>query len=229
MVGAFPGINDYRKRAIRAPTNPLDKTTVVSLFPREIDEIKHTIQPGRFLIPAGSLEKPGILVVGSSSWWKEIDQDQPLLEIPVSSIQIGESIVRDYCNGILGCNMGDTMPGLFYVPGEWSLNDIKTKSKALIEAANTKQRNWYQVLIRLADTLWARTNGNPLTISEDMRLAARELNLINKEWIKDTQAVELIRCIACGHLKNPLYPVCSNCKAISDPAKAKELGLVFAQ
>jgi hypothetical protein len=26
-----------------------------------------------------------------------------------------------------------------------------------------------------------------------------------------------------------MYPVCSNCKNITDPAKAKALGLVFAQ
>jgi uncharacterized OB-fold protein len=81
----------------------------------------------------------------------------------------------------------------------------------------------------MADALWSRSNGNPLTISDEMKLAARELNLVNKEWLKDSQTMELVRCKACGSLKNPLYPICANCKSIDNPDKAKELGLVFAQ
>jgi uncharacterized OB-fold protein len=60
-------------------------------------------------------------------------------------------------------------------------------------------------------------------------MAARELNLVNKEWLKDAEIVELVRCKACGHLKNPLYPICPNCKSVDDPIKAKELGLTFVQ
>jgi hypothetical protein len=76
----------------------MDKTTIVSIYPNEIIETKPTIQPGRFVIPAGSFEKPSITVVGPSSWWREIDMDQPLLEIPVSSVQIADSVIKDYCN-----------------------------------------------------------------------------------------------------------------------------------
>lgn len=229
VVGQFPLMSDIKRRTIRAPINPLDKSTVVSIYPKYILERKPTIQPGLFEIQPGSFEKPSILVVTSSSWWKEIDENQPLLEIAQSSIQVADSIVKDYCNGILACDMGENMPGLFYVPGAHTVPEIKAKHMKELEAANIKQKNWFSALVRMADALWSRSNGNPLTISDDMKLAARELNLVNKEWLKDSIAAELVRCNACGHLKNPLYPVCSNCKAISDPAKAKELGLVFAQ
>lgn len=229
VVGAFPLMSDIKRRTIRAPVNPLDKSTVVSIFPRHIVERKHTIQPGIFEIKSGSYEKPSILVVGPSSWWKEIDDNQPLLEIAHSSIQVADSIVKDYCNGILACDMSQTMPGLFYIPGEWDVDKLKKEKAKDLEAANVRQRNWFTALVRMADALWSRSNGNPLTISDEMKIAAHELNFINKEWLKDSQTMELERCKACGHLKNPLYPVCSNCKAISDPAKAKELGLVFAQ
>lgn len=229
VVGQFPLMSDYKRRTIRAPVNPLDKSTVVSIFPKYILERKYTIQPGIFEILPGSYEKPSILVVGPSSWWKEIDENQPLLEIPHSSIQIADSIVKDYCNGIVACDMAENMPGLFYIPGEIGLEELKMKHQKELDTANSKQRNWYTALVRMADALWSRSNGNPLTISDEMKLAARDLNLVNKEWLKDSQIMELVRCIACGHLKNPNYPICSNCKAISDPAKAKELGLVFAQ
>ena len=86
IVGQFPS----HRMAMRAPVNPLDKSTVVSIFPREIHEIKHTLIPGEFYIPPGSYENPSILVVGPSSWWRDIDPDQPLIEIPVSSVLIAK-------------------------------------------------------------------------------------------------------------------------------------------
>jgi len=229
VVGQFPLLSDVKRRTIRAPVNPLDKSTIVSIYPKYILERKHTIQPGVFEILPGSYDKPATLIVGPSSWWKEIDENQPLLEIPHSSIQIADSVVKDYCNGILACDMAENMPGLFFIPGEWTAEKIKKEKQAELNAAANRQKNWFTALVRMADALWSRSNGNPLTISEDMKIAARELNLVNKEWLKDSQTMELVRCVACGHLKNPLYPVCSNCKAISDPTKAKELGLQFAQ
>lgn len=230
VVGQFPLASDLRRRTVPAPVNPLDKSTVVSIYPKHIPpEIKPTIQPGVFQIPYGTYENPGVLVVGPSSWWKELDENQPLLEIAHSSIVVADSIVKDWANGIYACDMGDNMPGLFFLPGEWTPKKLLDEKKDNLTEANRKQRNWFQVLVKIADSMWARTNGNPLAISDDMRLAARELNLLSKEWLIDQQIIDLVRCKACGHLGNPLYPVCSNCKAINDPAKAKELGLVFAQ
>jgi hypothetical protein len=228
IVGEFPGHAAFRRRTIRGPVNPLDKTTIVSIYPAEIVETKATISPGRFVIPPGSFEKPAIVVVGPSSWWREIDEDQPLLEIPVSSIQIADSVIKDYCNGILGCNMADSMPGLFYVPGEQTLATIQKSYKHELDMALARQRNWYSMLVKLGDALWARSNGNPLAISDSMRTAAKEMNL-NKDWMKDFTMLDTVRCKACGALLNPMYPVCPTCHAINDPVKAKELGLTFAQ
>jgi hypothetical protein len=227
VIGAFPLLSDLKRRTIRADVNPLDKSTIVSIYPKRIHEIKPTIQPGVFRIEPGTFEHPAILVVGPSSWWKEIDENQPLLEIPQGSIQIAASVVNDYCNGVLGCDMGEHMPGMFYIPGEWTVERIQRERSGELANASRKQRNWFELLVRMADTMWARTNGNPLTISDDMRLAARELNLVNKDWLRDSFALELVRCKACGHLANPEYPVCPNCKAITDPVKAKELNLTF--
>lgn len=228
MQVGIPGAVNTNRRTIRAPTNPLDKSTLISIFPREIDEIKCTIQPGRFMLKAGSYDNPSILVIGSSSWWKEIDPDQPLLEIPNYSIQVAESIVNDYCNGLLGCNMADSMPGLFWIPGEFTVPEIKLKHKKLLDTALAHQRNWYTALVGMADSLWARSNGNPLAITNDMKLAAQELSL-TKDWIKDFSTIQKISCPACGFMVNADYPVCSNCKNIINKEKAEKLGLVFVK
>jgi hypothetical protein len=119
--------------------------------------------------------------------------------------------------------MDSHMPGLFYVMGcknnakgepdvlatkEW----IKKEYKGELEKARARQMNWYTLLIKMADSLWARSNGNPLAIADDMRLAAKELNLTaTKDWMKEFQMVDMVRCKACGSLKNPQFPICATC------------------
>lgn len=222
-VGTFLSQN---RQTLRAPVNPLDKSTVVSILPKRIYEEKPTIQPGLFVMEPGSIENPSLLVVGPSSWWKEIDESQPLLEIPVSSIQIANSIVRDYCNGLIACDMEGIMPGMFFVPGEITLAILKKEYKSTLDTAITKQRNWYAALVKLGDALYSNSGGNPLAISGDMRLAARELGLTNKDWMADFKSMEMIRCVACGSLRNPLYPICGTCHNIIDIERAKELNIL---
>ena len=229
QVGEFPGFAQMNRRTIRAAINPMDRSTVVSILPKHVNERKLTIHPGFFDIEPGTFEKPSVLVVGPSSWWREVDENQPLLEIVVSSIQVADSICRDYANGLLAANMGDQMPGLFYVPGEYTVEDFKKKHMGLLVAAKEKQTKWFKELVRIADILWSRSNGNPLSISDDARLACKELNITGKPWLGDIQAAELVRCVACGSLRNQSFPICQTCKAIADPELAKKLNLTFAQ
>jgi len=229
MVGEFPGMQQTNRRTIRAPINPMDKSSVVSILPKRIIERKATLQPSTFELQPGTFENPSVLVIGPSSWWREVDENQPLLEIPVSSVQIADAIVRDYCNGLLACNMADQMPGIFYLPGEYTVEKVKKEQPLLLQKALANQKKWFMELIRIADILWSRSNGNPLSISDDSRLACRELNIQNKPWLGDIQAAELVRCIACGSLRNPAFPICQTCKAVVDPVRAKELNLSFAQ
>lgn len=229
QVGEFPGLNQGNRRTIRAPVNPLDKSTVVSILPKWIVERKATIQPGMFELKPGTFDKPSILALGPSSWWREVDENQPLLEIPVASIVVADSIVKDYCNGLLACNMNDLMPGLFYVPGEFTTETLKAQHMPLLIKARDNQKRWFLELVRLADILWSRSNGNPLSISDDARLGCKELNIQNKPWLGDLQQAELVKCIACGNLRNPLFPICSVCRVIADPELAKKLNLTFVQ
>lgn len=229
LVGAFPGINDWKRRTIRAPVNPADKATIISIYPREIDEVKHTIQPGRFLVPAGSFDNPAMLVVGPSSWWREIDEDQPLLEIPNGAIQVADSIIKDWCNGLLAYTVGIASPGLFYIPGEIGRKTLVESYKLELAAAYQRQNRWYDELIHMADSLWARSNGNPMAIDDNMRIAAKERGIENKDWLKNFTAMEMVRCLACGSLRNPNFPICQTCKAVVDPERAKALNLQFIQ
>ena len=224
QVGEFP---ETSKQIIRSVKNPMDKSTIISIFPKEIHEHKYTIRPGKFDIPAGTYDNPSLLTIGGSSWWSFRSHDQPLLEVPVSSVEVANSIITCYCNGLLGCNMESAMPGLFFVLGETNLKEIKEKHKEKLAEVKAKQDEWFKILVKIADSLWARSNGNPLVISDEARLAARSLNFNDKPWLKDFTMAEMIKCKACGSLKNPEYPVCPACKAI-DSAHPMAKDLKFA-
>ncbi|HYV51988.1 MAG TPA: zinc ribbon domain-containing protein [Candidatus Eisenbacteria bacterium] len=214
-----------RRRAISSPPNPLDKSTVVSILPMLIDEVKQTITPGRFIIRPGSFEKPAILVVNQSSWFRDVDPEQPLIEITNSSIQVADSIVKDFCNGLIGCDMAGAMPGLFYVMGAKTVDVIKKEHQKELEVAQEKQKNWYKELITIADIDWARTGGNPISISNLSRMAAQDLGMKEKPWMRDYSTMEMVNCPACGNLVRPGFPVCANCKTIVDHALYAKMGL----
>lgn len=225
-VGAGFGSFRSNQMTTQMEANPLDKCTVVSVYPKLVKAHKLTISPGYFEIPPSPDNGFSILVVGVSSWWKKIDEQQPLLEIPCSSWQVANSIVNDFVNSLHGVN-GTGKPGLFVVPGEYTEKTIllyqekatgKTFNQLLLDA-RTRQTAYYRELVRLADIGWARTNGNPLAISDDSRLAAEQLGLKQqKAWMGDFRAMDLTNCKSCGYMVNPNYPICANCKnPISGP------------
>ena len=221
-VGAFPNLRELARRPFKAPVNPLDKSTLVSIYPKPIEIKNPTLQPGRWNIDAGSMEKPAMLVIGPSSWWKDVGPDEPLIEIVQSSIQIAESLVKDYTNCMFGCNMVDAMIGFFFIPGEVSREELTTSKKhqALLAQALKYQSNYYGALIKYADALWARSNGNPLALNDEMRLAAKSLGIQDRDWMKEHVNVGMVPCFACGEFKHPDYAICKACHSI-DPNHPK--------
>lgn len=199
---------------IRTMKNPLDKATIVSIFPREINDIKETIQPREFHLDAGTKEDPSLTIITPAAWVRDSGDERPLEEVYISSTALAQSVIVDYCNGLLGCAIGDKQPGLFFINGEVTKKQVLSEYKIKLAEAEIKQNNWYHTLVMLADSLWARGNGNPLIIWDIQRLAARSLGLESKPWLKDFQLVEFIKCFACGTLKDPKYPICLGCKTI---------------
>lgn len=218
------------RRLQRAPVNPNDVSTIVSIIPKSINESnKWTIFPNKFILEPGSYDKPTVLTVCSSCWWREVGDDQPLIEIPVYSTQVAESVVKDYCGSYPLANGDEQKPGLFWVPGAVTSEEVKLKYRVILNKARDAQVKWYHSLVRSADILWVRGNNNPAYIGDDMRIAARELGLAEKkEWMNNARAQEMDRCKACGSLVDTNYPVCSVCKAIVNEKLAVERGIKFS-
>ncbi len=226
----FPNMREVSRRTNRAPQNPLDKSTLVSIYPKPVTFRNVTLMPGYWRLEAGSVQKPAITVIGTSSWWKDANIDEPLIEIVQGSIEIADALIKDFCNGLFAAST-TSQPGMFYVPGcrydtdgqideAATLKWIEKEYNALIQQAIQKQSNYYNNLLKFADSLWARSNGNPLVINEEMRMAARETGQTGRDWMSDFKNVGQVRCFACGGFKNPEYPICSSCRTI-DPDHPK--------
>ncbi len=211
---------------MRAAINPADVATIVSIYGKDIEQKMETLQPSKFVVTGGSFDKPALTLVTPASYVRDMGEFQPMIQVPVNALQIATSIITDYCKGLLGCDMNENMPGFFFIPGEVTLLEVTTKYKTQLAKAKAKQENWYRILVRLADGLWARSNNNPLVIWDEMRVGARALGL-DKPWIKDFVQAEMVKCFACGNLRNPNFPVCSTCKVI-DPNHPAAKDLKFA-
>lgn len=211
-----------KRRTIKTPQNPLDICTVVSIFPKPITTRFITCEPNEFFIPAASKEKPSLIHVGSVSWWKDTGPDQPLIEIQVSSPQVAQSILTDSVYNMVGTLKDVRHAGVFFLLGKKQLSEI---TKADIEKADALQTAWYRELVKMADVDWATSNGNPLVISDDSRLAAEKLGQKDKPWMGDFRAAEMVACTACGSLRNPKFPVCVACHNIIDQKLFDTLGI----
>lgn len=209
----------------RTPAALGDVHTIVSIFPKRIKEIKVTLDPGEFTIPAGSLEEPGVLHVYSSVHWRTMGADMEPAEVTTPSVIIADSIIKDYVNSLIEIKVGTSGPGLFYVEGKKTPEEIKKNHQNLLKAAEERQKRWFTSLVLMADSLWARSGGNPVAVPTDCKLAAEYLGLKTKPYLQDFNTLQMITCVNCGSMRNPKYPTCPSCHQVVDQKLFKELGL----
>ncbi len=213
----------YRS-AQKTMTSPNDVCTIVSIFPKPIKERKPTVDPDVYELGAGSYSKPAILHVRAGCTWIDPGADRQLIESIIPSIIIADSFVKDWSNGLLGVKKG-AVPGIFFVEGKFSSEEILKNNKPELAIASEKQKRWYQNLVEIADMLWSQTNGNPRSIPSDARLAVQELQLENKPWMQDFNTLKLENCPLCGTLRNPEFAICTACGHVVDQAKYDALNL----
>lgn len=228
-----------KRRYPRLPKNPMDKATIVSIYPRDIHEDKPTIFPQHFHIPAPKTAGGFSLTIidGASHFMPAPMENQPPTEVQIGSTVLADSIVKDLLSSIWLSNLGERGPGVFWVPGEWEQKTITnakgvdgTPFDKLLEKAKARQTLWFTEIMNAADELWARTNGNPRSIPDDARLAAVELGVEKqKPWMQNNVAATLSRCPACGSMIDLNFPVCKECKAVINAERAKELGITFSK
>lgn len=124
-------------------------------------------------------------------------------------------LAHDLCREINSDGGEDSNLGVFVAE-----NEIPTEQE--LERAREKLAAFYRRLVAGADREWERSHSY-LFINDVERRAAKYLGL-EKDWFY--QARETVECPGCGEKIKPGVAVCRTCRAILDPAKAANLGLV---
>lgn len=196
--------------------------TVVSLLPYAIEELKPGLIPESYRIPEAKNGKPGVLHIKDAKENLYV-RDGKTFPITHSAEEVANSVVNDYCLAMIEAG-SDAKPALFWVLGKWSPEEIITKFKTELDLARQIQNRWFMKLIRLADDDWEHTKQHRM-ITDLQRHAARSLGLLTKPWMQNIEPEEFVRCPACSTLVNTQAAICPNCKHITNPVKAKELGI----
>jgi hypothetical protein len=183
-------------------------------MPRPIMENMPHIRPSIYSVPEAKDKDFELLVINDG-----IDSVYAGDGKHVERIELGESIAENLKNMICNSQLANgenAYPGVFWVHGEHTKEDIKTKFTKELEKAKLVQLNWYRNLVREADDVWAKFHQHR-TISDLMRFAASALKL-NREWLINTEDAEAIACPACGKdLPNKDVTICATCHTIIKP------------
>ncbi len=203
------------------------KCTVVSFVPFDLVETKPGCYPPTFYIKASDTKIPSILHVGKTFHGVYIDETRGSLKVENSPDVVAESIVNDYVNSNLGIS-DDAQPGIFWIPGDWSVTEILQKFPEECKRAQTQNEEWFRACCRIADDDFNKYRQHNV-VSEAQRKMAVLLGWDPKahEWMMPKSVIEanMDRCFACKSVLNASdQKVCHVCKAIL----VKDDNLVFA-
>jgi hypothetical protein len=205
--------------------------TVVTLLPRELLEEKPHLLPGVYRIPAAKWGDIEILHVDEGIQYIPnplIEEGQPGANIKqiIPPPEIARSLVEDYISSHIALGE-NAAPGLFWVHGKLTKDEVKRFHNRDIRKAETQQINWFRNLIAMADTDWMK-NHNMLAVSDLQRLAARCLG-VKKDWVEFVMQ-ETVQCPFCT-IGIPSHAiVCPNCRQIlkQDEFQQRNLGQATA-
>jgi hypothetical protein len=195
--------------------------TVVSLLPYAIRETKPHMIPFTFDIPAAD-PKIGFSILHVEEGLHFVPnpfEETHNFRVTTSPNEMARSIVEDYCGAHIGLDE-DAGPGMFYVEGRLSVEDVLRHCGTELKRATERQNRWFSNLINIADADWHK-NKNILAVSDLQRHAARSLN-VKREWV-DPIPTEFNTCPYCKAVVDPTSIKCQNCKEIINPEAYKAL------
>lgn len=198
--------------------------TIVSYLPYRVREVKPSVIPEEYIIPASDGKTPSVLVIKTAKTILYRGYDQPNTPIPVPDEELAEDIIKAFTTSQLGYSE-TTKPGLFWVPGEVYAKEVETKFPTQVAAAKASQNRWFLRLIQMADDDWAKYKQHKM-ITDIQRIAAKNLGMTSKEWLVMPEPTQMIKCPGCLSYIEEGTIKCKHCGAILDMKKAVELGLV---
>jgi hypothetical protein len=206
-----------------SPVKPM-KSTVISIVPWYIREFKPGLIPGDFFIPPSEGEEPVCLTVRDSIHYVYLDHTRGSMRVIDPSYVVARSIVNDYNSAQMEATVG-CHPGLFWVQGEYTPEQVKKNLAKELDLIKKIQLNWFEALVKVGDDDWEKTRQH-FSISDFQRFAVKRIdpdNRRNRAWIMSSQPLvpqaEMTICPACGSDVVVGVVLCRYCRCVLDPVK----------
>jgi hypothetical protein len=185
-------------------------------------ERKPGLYPGNFDIAACAEGDVQVVEVEKCFHKVYLDESRPQISVPVSSMEVAQSVVNDYVQAQLAVIAGEAQPGLFAVAGKYDKLTAAHTLKAQIAVAHEQQKEWFMRLVKIADDDWQRY-GQHKFISDTQRYAGKALGL-ERPWLLARQVEQALSvCPACHAQVHPQAIVCSHCRFVIDKAEYKKM------
>lgn len=198
--------------------------TFVSIMPRPISEEMPHIIPSQYNLEAAEDKDFEILHIQNA-----IDNvyagEGKHIQRPVMASEVAENLRGMVANSQL-CIGDNAGPGVFWVEGKLTKEEVQKKHSKELSLARLRQLNWYRNLINDADDVWSKFHQHRM-IGDLHRFAARTLNKV-RDWSSMPDDFEdSVACPACGKdLPNPNVTICASCHTIIKPEEhAKKFAL----
>lgn len=202
-------------------------STLISIVPFPIDEVKPGLIPGRFSIAASPDGRPQFTVIRDAHHFVYIDESRGNLRVLNPSYDVAQAVVADYNSAQLEADPS-AHPGFFWLIGEWDEDKIHNNKEAAARLSGVReiQNNWFRKIVMLADDDWQRSRQHS-AISDVQRYAARVIDPENKagrEWLfvlKEEQKpkIDIATCPACESEIASTAVICRHCSCILNPEK----------
>ena len=186
--------------------------TVVSMVPYALREYKPQLMPGTFVIPAADEGDIQILHVDNCKYPIYLGEDRGYVQVTTLAEEVSQSIVDDFICAQLALDE-DARPGMFWVEGAHSKDEILKKFPEKIAEAKRVQRNWYTRIIKLADSDFAKTK-SIRAIPDVAFKAAKALRLENLPWMLIDNSQSQKFCPFCKSPVEAAAAICAKCSHI---------------
>jgi|SRR6187401_1512794 len=199
------------------------KATIVSIVPIKIRIPAPHINPSIYEIPAAKVGEIQVLVLGEVTYPIYMGEGRSIVNKELA-FTTAEQLTRQYTSAQLG--LGENcQPGIFCVPGSYTVEEVRKNFPKELELANLQQRNWFAKLVNEGDDCWNKFHRSA-AISELQRKACSWLG-IEREWNIDVAAV-IQKCPACKGTLPDGAIICGLCRTVINAKAYKELGFVPA-
>jgi len=202
-----------------------DICTVISVLPLRLNENK-PLTPANYVIKAVKDPQKDVetLIVKRGHFRVYVDETRPAIIVPETADVIAGSICRDFKVSSAHYEPGVAEPGLFFVAGGYTNEEVLREKDIQPELIKTRnlQNTWFKVLVSTADDDWSRHKMRRM-ISDLQRLACKCLNL-ERPWDIDLEVVSSVKMTPCKFCRAEVHPdaiICMHCRGILNMERYK--------